>query len=174
MNALTFHKGEIIFRQGDFAHSMFDIVRGSVGIYVSYGTEAETRLTVLKSGEFLGEMGLIENYPRSATAVAMEDGTELREIGEKEFGDFFSLQPERLLEIMRQLSDRVRDRTEDYEAACQVLDGLRATKNEPEKRSRSLLERAKALAAFYKEVMTIAAANPEISAGLYTMYPYHW
>ena len=173
MKTLTFKKDEVIFKQGDFAHSMFDIVSGSVGVFVSYGGENETRLTVLKRGEFLGEMGLIENYPRSATAVAMEDGTELREIGEKEFGDFFSLQPERVLEIMRQLSDRVRDRTEDYEAACQVLDGLKATKSEPEKRSRSLLERAKALAAFYREVMAIAAVNPEMNAGLYSMYPYH-
>ena len=70
MKTLTFKKDEVIFKQGDFAHSMFDIVSGSVGVFVSYGGENETRLTVLKRGEFLGEMGLIENYPRSAAAVS--------------------------------------------------------------------------------------------------------
>ena len=114
-------------------------------------------------------MGLIDVYPRSATAVAMED-TELREIGEKEFSEFFCGQPERLLAIMRQLSERLRDRTEDYEGACVVLDNLKATQKAPEKRSRSLLERAKALAAIYNDAMAQAASSPEMNAGLYSYY----
>lgn len=169
MSMLTFQKDDVIFKQGDFAECMYDIVSGSVGIFVGYGTENETRLTVLKAGNFLGEMGLIEAYPRSATAVAME-ATELREIGEKEFGEYFKGQPERLLEIMSQLSERLRDRTEDYEGACVVLDNLKATQKAPEKRSRSLLERAKALAAFYNEVMAQAASTPEMNAGFYNYY----
>ena len=173
MNMLTFKKDEVIFNQGDFAHCMYDITSGSVGVYVGYGTETETQLTVLKAGDFLGEMGLIEVYPRSATAVAMEDGTELREIGEKEFGDFFKDKPERLLAIMRHLSDRLRDLTEEYEAACKVRDGLKETQSEPEKRSSSLLEKARALAAIYNRVMAMAAANPEMNAGFYAYYPYH-
>ena len=75
MSSRSFSKNEVIFRQGDDAQEMFDIVSGSVGVYINYGQENETQLTVLKAGNFLGEMGLIENYPRSATAVAMEDGT---------------------------------------------------------------------------------------------------
>ena len=169
MSMLTFQKDDVIFKQGDFAECMYDIVSGSVGIFVGYGTENETRLTVLKAGNFLGEMGLIEAYPRSATAVAME-ATELREIGEKEFGEYFKGQPERLLEIMSQLSERLRERTEDYEGACIVLDNLKATQKAPEKRSRSLLERAKALAAFYNEVMAQTASTPEMNAGYYNYY----
>lgn len=169
MSMLTFQKDDVIFKQGDFAECMYDIVSGSVGIFVGYGTENETRLTVLKAGNFLGEMGLIEAYPRSATAVAME-ATELREIGEKEFGEYFKGQPERLLEIMSQLSERLRERTEDYEGACIVLDSLKATQKAPEKRSRSLLERAKALAAFYNEVMAQTASTPEMNAGYYSYY----
>ncbi len=169
MSMLTFQKDDVIFKQGDFAECMYDIVSGSVGIFVGYGTENETRLTVLKAGNFLGEMGLIEAYPRSATAVAME-ATELREIGEKEFGEYFKGQPERLLEIMSQLSERLRERTEDYEGACIVLDSLKATQKAPEKRSRSLLERAKALAAFYNEVMAQTASTPEMNAGYYNYY----
>ena len=169
MKMLSFHKDEIIFKQGEFAQCMYDIVSGSVGVFGGYGTENETRLTVLKAGDFLGEMGLIDVYPRSATAVAMED-TELREIGEKEFSEFFCGQPERLLAIMRQLSERLRDRTEDYEGACVVLDNLKATQKAPEKRSRSLLERAKALAAIYNDAMAQAASSPEMNAGLYSYY----
>ena len=168
----TFNKGDVIFRQGDDANEMFDVLSGSVGVYVNYGTENETKLTVLKNGDFLGEMGLIERYPRSATAVAMEDGTELREIGEKEFADFFSIQPERLLEIMRQISERLRARTEDYEGACLVLKGLKETEAEPEKRSKSLLDKAKKLIDFYNNVMTVTGDNPNLSQIGY--FPYYF
>ena len=153
MNLLTFNQGNVIFKQGDMSDGMFDILSGTVGIYVNYGTENETQLTVLKAGDTLGEMGMIEVYPRSATAVAMEDGTQLREIGEAEFSEYFKSQPERLLAIMRQLSQRLRDRTEDYESARKVLEGLKATQGEPEKRSESLLAKAKKLLSFYDSVM---------------------
>ena len=141
MSSRSFSKNEVIFRQGDDAQEMFDIVSGSVGVYINYGQENETQLTVLKAGNFLGEMGLIENYPRSATAVAMEDGTKLQVIDDAEFSAYFKDQPERLLEIMRQISARIRERTEDYKAACQIRDEMIGTN--PEKRSKTLLEKIK-------------------------------
>ena len=139
MSSRSYSKNEIIFRQNYDACEMFDILAGSVGVYVGYGTENETQLTVLKPGSFLGEMGLIENYPRSATAVAMEDGTRLQVIDDKEFSEYFQNQPERLLEIMRQISARLRDRTEDYKAACLIRDEMIGTN--PEKRSKTLREK---------------------------------
>ena len=154
MNIKTFNKDAVIFLQGDLAYGMYDILSGSVGIYVAYGTKNETQLTVLRAGDFLGEMGLIENYPRSATAVALEDGTELREIGDREFADYFKGQPERLLAIMRQLSQRLRDRTADYEAASRILEEMKKTQGEPEKRSGSLLDKMKRLVSFYDSVMS--------------------
>lgn len=156
MEIRTFGKGEVIFRQGDSAESMFDILSGSVGIYVAHGTEEENRLTELQSGDFLGEMGLIECYPRSATAVALEDETVLQEIEEKEFAEYFKSRPVRLLGIMRQLSRRLRDRSEDYMAACRVLEGLKETQAEPEKRSGMLLDKVRELLACYNRVMNAA------------------
>ena len=83
MNTLTLHSGEIIFRQKDFAESMFDIVSGKVGIFSNYGTDTETKITELGEGQTFGEMGMIEYFPRSATAVALEE-TILAEIKEEE------------------------------------------------------------------------------------------
>ena len=154
MTIRTFNKDGIIFRQGDAANGMYDIHSGSVGVYIDYGKESEKQLTTLQAGDYLGEMGLIEAYPRSATAVALEDGTQLQEIGEREFSDYFKGQPERLLAIMRQLSQRLRDRTEDYETACRVLEELQATQGAPGGRSGTLLEKVKQLMAFYDSVMS--------------------
>ena len=144
-----FKKGEIIFKQGEYAPVMYDILSGSVGVYSAYGTENEEELNVLGAGQFLGEMGLIEVYPRSATAVAMEDGTKLKEIDEKEFSEYFYEQPERLLLIMRQISQRLRERTADFEAACKIRDEMLKTQNAPHERSEGFLDKLKSILDFY-------------------------
>ena len=163
MTTRTFDKDSVIFRQGDFSQDMYDIISGSVGIYTDYGKENENRLTVLQAGDFLGEMGLIETDPRSATAVAMEDGTSLQVIGAEEFSDYFKTRTDRLLAIMRQLSRRLRDLTEDYEAACKVRDALKETSGKTEKRSASLLEKVKKYLAFYDNVMNASyQTDPEV------------
>jgi CRP-like cAMP-binding protein len=162
----TYNRDEVIFRQNDFADSMYDILSGSVGIYVAYGTEDENRLAVLKAGHTLGEMGLIDLAPRSATAVALEDGTVLEEISEKEFVSYFDDKPERLLEIMRQLSTRVRNQTKDYEAARRILDSMLATR--PEKRSPTLKKEVKRLLDSYNETMNLVNKY----AGSSMFYPF--
>ena len=121
MKAVGFSAGEVIFREGDAALAMYVIQKGSVGVWLDYDTEEKQQLSVLKERQLLGEMGLIEACPRSATAVALEDGTLLEEIGEEEFYEFFEKQPEHLLEMLRQLSARIRLNTQQYQSACLVL-----------------------------------------------------
>ena len=166
----TYNKGEIIFSQGDKADSMFDITSGSVGVYIAYGTEHENRLAVLEPGQFVGEMGLIDICPRSATAVAMQDGTVLEEIGQKEFSDYFSDRPERLLQIMRQLSSRLRTTTEDYKAACRILKSMKETQDKPETRSKSFLGEVKALLDNYNSTMNLVN---QYSGGAGFFYPFY-
>ena len=121
MKSISYSSGDVIFREGELQLTMYDIEKGSVGVYLDYDTEQKKQLTVLREHQFLGEMGLIEASPRSATAVALEDGTVLREIGENELYEFMQHEPERLLLIMRQLSKRIRENTEHYQEACRAL-----------------------------------------------------
>ena len=119
MKTLKYEKGQVIFRQGEFSDTMYDIVSGKVGVYADYGTESEKLIAVLGCEDFLGEMGMIELNPRSATAVALEDA-ELSEIGEKEFGEYFSGKPQKLLPLLRVLSRRIRETDEKYIAVCRA------------------------------------------------------
>ena len=80
---LILKRNEIIFNQGDKSDCMYDIRVGTVGIYANYGTKEEKLLTELTKDQFFGEMGIIEGYPRSATAVAMGDMTELTALMEQ-------------------------------------------------------------------------------------------
>ena len=138
-----FKKDEVIFRQGDAGDCMYDIFSGRVGIYAAYGTPNEKLISELKAGEFFGEMGLLDKAPRSATVVALED-TLVYVIGEADFNDFFLKQPEKALQIMRQLSQRLRKRTEDYieaaRAVHEVIENEKAGKPRSKKLSEKLTE----------------------------------
>ena len=101
MNTKTLKKGEIIFKQGDASTCMYDILCGKVGVYANYGAPDEKLLTVLETEQFFGEMGMIEGCPRSATIVAMENGTKVLEITAETFEEYFKTRPAKVLMIMR-------------------------------------------------------------------------
>ena len=135
-----FKKDEVIFRQGDAGDCMYDIFSGRVGIYAAYGTPNEKQISELKAGEFFGEMGLLDKAPRSATVVALED-TLVYVVGEADFNEFFIKQPEKALLIMRQLSQRLRKRTEDYVEACRAVHEVLETEKAGKPRSKKLSEK---------------------------------
>ena len=153
MKVNEYKNGDVVFRQGEFATTFYKILGGSVGVYVGYGSEKEKQLSTLHAGDYLGEMGVIDAYPRSATAVVLEDGTKMEEIPEKELDSYFKTRSDDLFQIMRGLARRVRERTDDYEAACRALDELKKTYGEPEKRTGSLLEKIKKIIASYNEAL---------------------
>jgi F420-non-reducing hydrogenase small subunit len=67
---ITFAKGEIVFSQGDMGDTMYIIQSGAVEISQSRnGSKAV--LALLERGGFFGEMALIDNHPRSASATAI-------------------------------------------------------------------------------------------------------
>ena len=118
----VFKKGEVIFKEGDLENCMYKIVTGCVGIYANYGKEEEKLLVELKTGEksFFGEMGMIDEEPRSATAVAVEDA-EIAVITSENFAEFFKENPEHIIYIMQNMSKRIRNLTNDYLDACRAV-----------------------------------------------------
>ena len=120
MKEITFGKDQVIFREGDNATTMYDILSGKVGIYKNYGAKKEQQIIVMEAGQVFGEMGMIEYYPRSATAVALED-TVVEELGESEIRDYFKTKPEKLLQLMKVLSQRVRETTQKYMNVCRTI-----------------------------------------------------
>ena len=47
MRQITYSKGDIIFRQGDIATVMYDIISGKVGIFSGYQSEQEEKIAEL-------------------------------------------------------------------------------------------------------------------------------
>lgn len=133
MKEITFNKDQIIFCQGENASVMYDIISGKIGIFTDYQTEQEKKIAELDAGEVFGEMGLIEYWPRSATAVALEDGTVVTELGEDDLKEYLKDKPEKLLVVMRQLSRRIRETTQNYVNVCRTVNESRRTQEELDK-----------------------------------------
>ena len=122
-NMKTFAKGAVIFLEGAMESCMYDLRKGKVGIYANYGKPEEkllTELSVDKGSVFFGEMGMIDSMARSATAVALEE-VEVCVIAGKEFGEYFKERPEVVLEIMQNMSKRIRELSKDYLDACHAV-----------------------------------------------------
>lgn len=113
-----YKKGTIIFREGDSGNYMYAVQGGAVGIYVHFGTVDEKKLTTLYANSFFGEMSLLDQAYRSATAVAEEDGTVLEIIRPEEIQILFKSNPLEVDMILCHLSNRLRKLTMDYAKAC--------------------------------------------------------
>ncbi|HID32330.1 MAG TPA: cyclic nucleotide-binding domain-containing protein [bacterium (Candidatus Stahlbacteria)] len=68
-----FKKDEVVFNEGEPGDAFFIIVSGSVRISTIVPGVGEEALAVLKAGEYFGEMALIDDAPRSASAIANEN-----------------------------------------------------------------------------------------------------
>jgi CRP/FNR family transcriptional regulator, cyclic AMP receptor protein len=67
-----FRAGEVLFRQGERGDEMYVIQSGVVQILKKVGDD-ERPLATLGRGEFLGEMAILNDKPRTATAIVLED-----------------------------------------------------------------------------------------------------
>lgn len=68
----TFKANETIFWEGEPGVGMYVIQRGVVAIFKHAPGEGREELASLRNGEFFGELALLDETPRSATAVAKE------------------------------------------------------------------------------------------------------
>lgn len=122
-----YSRDEVVFYEGANEPWMYVIETGKIGIYARYGRENAKRLTVLEAGQYFGEMGMLDVSLRSATAVALEDGTRVVKITSEDFGEYYFEHPEKILEIMRNMSSRIRELTTEYTDACRAADELTQT-----------------------------------------------
>jgi len=126
MDRKMFHKGALIFREGDMADCMYTVYSGRVGVYAGYGTAEEKLLAEYTQDQYFGEMGLLEHAPRSAAAVALEDDTCLEAVNEESFLAYFREHPNQVLRIMQQLSGNLRKTSRDYAETCRRIAELSA------------------------------------------------
>ena len=104
----TYPKENVIFFEQDEGDSLFIISRGSVKVAKISDEGKEVILAILGPGEFFGDMSLLDNQPRSATVIAVEE-TEVSAIRRKEFLSQIQENPQLAVKLMSVLSQRLRE-----------------------------------------------------------------
>ena len=122
----TFNDGEIIIREGDTGNTFFQLLGGKAAVYKNYGKDDEVQIAIFEPGQYFGEMAVIENYPRSATVVALGEA-QVVEIAAEELNDYFTQNPEKIISIMEVFGSRIKKMTDDCNEAKKALDDARRT-----------------------------------------------
>src|SRR5262249_34484949 len=107
MTCAHFAKEQVLFREGDPADRVFRLLSGTVHIL----RELDGGLILLGTvgaGQFVGEMGVVENRPRNATARAASE-VEVEILTPTEFLDQSAGSPRAAPELIQRLSQRLRE-----------------------------------------------------------------
>jgi len=102
----TCEAGEVIFRAMEMGAEMYVVIEGKVEL-----TVGSTVLETVGPGEPFGEMALIDQTPRVATAIA-KTPCKLAVVPEKRFLFLVQTQPQFALQIMKVMADRLRKMNE--------------------------------------------------------------
>jgi len=102
-----FKRGETILRENDFGETAFIIEKGLVEVTHRVGSE-QVHLAMLGPGETLGEMSIVDDKPRSATAVAIESTT-VTAIHQDELYEALQTDSKLAITLLKSLFERLRE-----------------------------------------------------------------
>jgi CRP/FNR family cyclic AMP-dependent transcriptional regulator len=103
----TLRKGDALFRKGEEGHALYMITAGKIKIVRQSRDGDEMILAILSTGDFCGEMVLLDGLPRSADAVAVEE-THLYGLNRKDFLTYVMNNETAVKAILSALSKRLR------------------------------------------------------------------
>jgi CRP-like cAMP-binding protein len=95
--------GRVLMREGDAGREFFVLVSGTVGI-----DRGGTRIRTLEAGDFFGEIALLAEGPRTATATADGPAT-LLVLGHREFHSLMDKYPAIRTSVLDALAKRIRN-----------------------------------------------------------------
>jgi pSer/pThr/pTyr-binding forkhead associated (FHA) protein len=101
-----FKAGDTIMEEGTKGTSAYVILSGTAKVFKRTKSD-EIVIATLSNGQVFGEMGLIEDRPRSATVKAFSD-LKVRIINREQFNELLKVNPSTLIPIMKSLFERLR------------------------------------------------------------------
>src|SRR5256885_5296489 len=104
----SFPRGASIIAAGDITESLYVVISGRMKVMMSDDEGREVILAILGSNDFFGEMGLIDDHPRSASVVALE-ACEVLSLAKRDFKKCLAENFEMAMTVMRGLVKRLRE-----------------------------------------------------------------
>jgi sigma-B regulation protein RsbU (phosphoserine phosphatase) len=118
VNIIDMPMGSILLVEGEIGDRFYVIIEGQVEIIKAMDTAEESLLGVRKSGDYLGEMSLLNWDGRRTASARAIDKVQLIEITRQQFEKLLKRQPDLVYEMVREMSNRL---TNSQENAIQVL-----------------------------------------------------
>ncbi len=103
----SYPKNSVILFEDDPGDALYVVADGQVKVVLIGEDGREVILSVMGTGEFFGEMALIDDEPRSAHVIAMEDST-LVVLRREDFQPILAQVPMIALALLKELSRRLR------------------------------------------------------------------
>src|SRR6266705_1059474 len=103
----TFRSGEVIFHRDDPGQVLYVIKEGKVKIYLISPDGQEISLVVFGKGECFGEFAILDDFPRSANAIALEK-VECYTLQRSDFHNAIMKNPKIAIQVLEVLSKRLR------------------------------------------------------------------
>ena len=105
-------RGDVLFREGDPPDALFLVLRGRLAIAIANPIDRrESVVALMEAGDLFGEMGMLDDGPRSAMARALES-TALFQIPYEPILSMFDEHPRLLWNVTRLLAQRIRNTDE--------------------------------------------------------------
>jgi CRP-like cAMP-binding protein len=105
-NVKTYQPGEVVIKENTKSASAYIILSGTAKVTKRIG-KREIKMAKLGPKQVFGEMGLIDNRPRSATITA-ESELKVREIDNEEFNNLLLTKPDVIIPILKSFFERLR------------------------------------------------------------------
>jgi CRP/FNR family transcriptional regulator/CRP/FNR family cyclic AMP-dependent transcriptional regulator len=116
----TFDKGQLIILADEPGDTLFIVRRGQVKVSLTHASGKEFILSLLGEGEFFGELAILDERPRSASVVAMEE-TDLIMLTRPDFLQLVGRVPAIAVALLEELAARLR-RTDEQVGGLALLD----------------------------------------------------
>src|SRR5688572_29936552 len=101
-------RASLIMAAGDPTDSLYIVISGRLKVMMGDAEGKEVILSIIGPGEFFGEMGLIDDSPRSASVVAIEP-CELLSLSRRDFKKCMAENFEMTITVMKGLVRRLRE-----------------------------------------------------------------
>ena len=99
--------GELIFNEGEPGTEMYIIANGQVNIFLPGEASRRISLKDLGPGEYFGELGLFDDKPRSASALATTE-VELLGLSRPTLATYLEHRPQAAMPMLRNMAERLR------------------------------------------------------------------
>jgi len=109
LQQVTYPSGALLFREGDYGEHFYIVLEGELEIIKAMGTASELMLDARGSGEFVGEMSMLNRDNVRTATVRARGLTQLLEMRHAELDALMHRHPELAYELVRVLSTRLRD-----------------------------------------------------------------